>query len=64
MHLQFNLDIAVFYIHVCRVAFLILTEDDFCYNSRQQLGHARIRRRHLEILGYRIVEVIVTCYSY
>ncbi|XP_041376101.1 FAST kinase domain-containing protein 1, mitochondrial-like [Gigantopelta aegis] len=40
-----------------RVAILVLFEKDFCLNSRHLKGDNFLRRRHLEIMGYKVVEI-------
>jgi len=40
-----------------RVAFLTLTDDSFCFNSTQMKGIEQMRKRHLEIMGYRVIPI-------
>ncbi|KAK4328674.1 hypothetical protein Pmani_000921 [Petrolisthes manimaculis] len=40
-----------------RVAVLVRNEEDYCVNGRQLLGRHQMERRHLELLGYEVVEV-------
>uniref|UniRef100_T1JG39 Protein-serine/threonine kinase n=1 Tax=Strigamia maritima TaxID=126957 RepID=T1JG39_STRMM len=40
-----------------RIAVNVLTEKDYCSNVNQLLGHYYLNRRHLEMMGYKIVEI-------
>ncbi|XP_023238207.1 FAST kinase domain-containing protein 1, mitochondrial-like [Centruroides sculpturatus] len=40
-----------------RIAFNCLAEESFCVNMPQLCGNEIMKRRHLEILGYKIVEI-------
>ena len=40
-----------------RVAILIHTEENFCYNSKILDGQSQMRVRHLEILQYKVIQV-------
>lgn len=52
----FNLNLILFCLH--RVAILLLKIDSFCQNNRSHLrGQEILRQRHLEILGYRVVQI-------
>ena len=42
-----------------RVAILCLTERSYTCNSRRLLGLEQLRWRHLEIMGYKVVEVSI-----
>lgn len=47
-----------FCFHCClRVAVEFLDSRTFCKNSHHMKGEALMRKRHLEILGYRVVQV-------
>lgn len=40
-----------------RIAVLLRKESNYCINSRQLLGRHQMEHRHLEVLGYTVVEV-------
>ncbi|XP_068184993.1 FAST kinase domain-containing protein 1, mitochondrial isoform X2 [Antennarius striatus] len=40
-----------------RVALDFLNSKSFCWNARHMKGCAQMRRRHLEVLGYQVVEI-------
>lgn len=43
---------------IYRVAILLLKIDSFCQNNRTQIrGPEVLRERHLEMLGYKVVQV-------
>ena len=48
-----------FYIHLFRVAILLLDPSLYCLHSRRLAGAIQIQLRHLEILGYKTVVVCV-----
>lgn len=54
-----KLDVIAILIHFpCfRVAVLLQPESAFCVDSKQLKGFELIKKRHLEIMGYKIVEV-------
>ena len=40
-----------------RVAVIVRRENHYCTNSRQLLGRHQVECRHLELMGYTVVEV-------
>ncbi|XP_027212098.2 FAST kinase domain-containing protein 1, mitochondrial [Penaeus vannamei] len=40
-----------------RIAVLLHNENSYCINSRQLIGRYQLQRRHLEVLGYTVVEI-------
>ena len=44
---------------ICRVAILTLTEGAYCFNSKRLTGQMAMKKRHLEIMGYKVVDVSV-----
>ena len=53
---------------VFRVAMLLLDDmKHYCFNSRRITGWQTMKKRHLEIMGYKVVQVrhvlyVLTCY--
>jgi len=44
-----------------RIAVCILGPKSYCYNSNHLIGFSLVKKRHLEIMNYKFVEVIY-CY--
>lgn len=51
-------------IHTLRIAVCIDGPKRFAANARQLLGKEAIKQRHLEILGYEVVQVIVIVFVF
>ena len=41
----------------CRVAVLLLDRFEFATNTNRLLGRGQVQQRHLEIMGYKVVQV-------